>query len=354
MIEQDTLLLDTSIIFDLVGINQKKKYINYNEILKANKCYSTLTIYEMLDNKDFNKNEDTFKNNFKKVKEITQNVITNMEFDIKDESLLNLENCNIEELKEIKDKLFLKLKPVYLSVYNSIIIALVNFMFSAIVLVNKTGNTISLYMPTRKEKKNLDFKFHKFTEWLDNYVEEDKNYKALKTKDEIHLYFKTLSYKMLNYLVIVLKKMTKYSALGVKYSNRFINNLKKLLMDNTKIDKPFSMSEMLQTILDNVGNPPNLSLDLMKSRMIMRLCQMVRFKIVNDTFRKYFKTWIELRYNLTDENTRLENDIIDCFIGSTTRGEDGSKIFPISSDKKFIKNCCNSDEYKKYINFDLL
>lgn len=353
--EKDTLLLDTSIIFDIIGLNKKKDYINYTEISKADKCYSTFSVYEMLNDKDkFNKDEKTFKINIKKVQEITQDIITNIEFNIKDEVILNLDKCNAKELEEIKQKLFQKLKPLYRSIYNSIIIAFANFMFSGIVLFNKKDNKLFTYKLNPRKKKKLDYIFNQFALWLDNYVEEDPKYKNINNKDGIHKYFKILTNRMLNYLIITQKKMIRYSALGVKYSNKFLNMIKRLIMENSIIDKKISMSEMLQQVLDNLGNPQEISLDLMKSQMIIRLCEMVRFNVVNDTIRKYFKTWIELRYNLTDEQTWIENDIIDCFIACSTQDDEGNILLPISSDTNFIKNCCNSDEYKKYINFGLL
>lgn len=345
------LLLDTCTIIDLVDTEQQKGYINYEAIKNSQINISTLNIFELIENhKDFNKNEKEFRENFKKVKGITKHIITNFEIDIDDEKLLNMDQCSSQELELIRNLLFDKIKESLIVFYDTIILSFIIFQLKGI--VNEPNCS-------KKDKKNLNYKINMFGKWLDELVKNQT--KDLKTKNQIHNFFKSFTNRVCNLATHIFISLEKYNAIGPKYGCKYLRKLQRFITLNYTIDKDYHFFKKLIVFIKN--NFTEVSEDKIKDIIVKEILKGIKFKYKdstesinkNDHIYLYIQDWIEHRLGITKHDIRIENDMIDFLISDIRYKYDRKvELLPISSDTRFIKICCNDDRFKNYYYFDKL
>lgn len=345
----EQLLLDTSIVFDLIGLNAKKNYINYENIKKSQINLSSFSLYEFIENTEkFNKNPEEFKINFKKVRNLSINFITNIEINVDDRKLLSLDMLDVVELNEIKKMLFKKIKDGYCVFYNSVMLSLIGFQLRNI--VGKISAT---------KIKELNYMVERFRCFFDDYVQ--SKIVDINKKREVHRYFKNLINRVSNLGTHIFISLTRYGAIGFKYAKKYLRKLKKFIEYGYIIDKDY---DFFASVIDFCHKKrPNLTLQKIKDELLCSLLQNIKFKYrengekkdKNDVIYIYLQKWIEQLYAISNHNLRIENDMIDFMISDIRKKVNGDiTLLPISSDKSFIKIACTNKDYKDYIYFDKL
>ena len=351
------LLLDTSIIYDLIGlIVPLNNYINYDNILKNQKCISTFSLFEFINNKNkFNKNEIEFKQNFKKVKQITTLFITNINMEIDNNILANLENLSYKGIDYVGKKLFHQIILIYTSFYAAVILAMITLQYKMISLRGAINKPLS-----KNKFKKTQFRMQKFANWYFNYIEPKVTSNNFTGKNQIHNFFKKEITKTITESTNLFKKHMKYNAIGYKYGKRFLKRLKKNMLSevnvaNDNFDFMNIICNDVSSYSAEIGQP--LKTEQIINYILNQLTNTIRFKWgkeiktnKNDIIYKYLRDWIEHEF-INNKTIGLENDMIDCLIASLGASND---LMPISSDKRFIENCCDSPEYSEFIYFDKL
>lgn len=361
------LILDTSLIYDLIGFGEKsitKPYINYDEIRKEPLFIPTYAVFEFLNNQRFCQD---FSSNYKKVKALGK-IIDSLDLDetIKDEEIIYLEELQGKERERVKTELIKRTSKLYVHYLTSIFAA---FLAEEADLLSRADaqrgkdkykHDISMMCKGLVEKREsliADFLLQKIGEGNTNKKEiYDLAYSCLE-QDMIISYF---------CLAIFTSAQTSHSAL----CSDFLQAVQKQLNNFPPGSKatPNGDGNFFKILFDSVVAQLYSFLREMDRSITLEKCQTMEFHrlsrrlaYVGDPgiIASYLNDWLQTVVGLNNrpqKYTSIRNDIIDMAIAMIQApAEYSGRSLPLSSDKGFLRRVVPYDHnYTRFVNIALL
>lgn len=361
------LILDTSLIYDLIGFGEKsimKPYINYDEIRKEPLFIPTYAVFEFLNNQRFCQD---FSSNYKKVKALGK-IIDSLDLDetIKDEEILCLEELQEKERERVKTELIKRISKLYVHYLTSIFAA---FLAEEADLLsradvqrgkNKYKYDISMMCKGLVEKREsliADFLLQKIGEGNTDKKEiYDLAYSCLE-QDMIISYFCLATFTSAqtsqsalcsDFLQAVQKQLNNFPP-GSKATPNGDDNFFKILFDSVVAQLYSFLREM----------DCSITLEKCQTMEFHRLSRRLAYVGDPGIIASYLNDWLQTVVglnNMPQKYTSIRNDIIDMAIAMMQApAKYPGHSLPLSSDKGFLRRVVPYDHnYTRFVNTALL
>lgn len=360
--DQINLVLDTSIIYDLIGLGASacnKKYIRYDKVRVANKYITTFSLFEFLHSNLFCAN---FADNFNKVKELGIFVDSmSLNEEINDEDLLFLDRLSSARREEIKVYFTKKITCLYAHFFASILAGFIGFTVDLVLKSAPQDNV------TSKDNENLSSLCKKIVNQREAVMKKEMLKTISPSIKKSNIYHRGLELLVRDYkkCVCAFSKFASLESTNARLAFDYLKSLSACLSNTNCLiseKESFVNVEFFNTVVEqyyaytqNINS--RKSRDECAKDMFSLLCDKIRYQNENKVLRSYINHWLAVFVGYESKKKfNFPNDIIDCMIATSQISAcTTSATLPISSDIAFLLRVKDVNElYSEFVDFQEL